>query len=305
MPPFAAKESSNLAMSATPTSPLPVLDAASTTCPTNVRWPRLFGDKGAQVEGSSAVWFHARPSPAVVEKAIAANPDAKLWGGVAPELQGLSDVTGCPMYFTPPKYWPGDLAKAYLGGKKVFGILRNPYERLVAMFRGGYSEYGSFPPHYHKTCDVNGALKWLMTGLMNGTISKYASQCTFIPQAEFFEGPYGIQVAVDNLFFPESLNKMLAYNGLRSALVEQNVILQITGCNNVWAADLDLDTKKLVYQYFKADFELLCQRFGYCDHGVNTCLVQVPGMCPDKAFAWSMSLRQYVPRSQDNATFLL
>ena len=142
MPPFAAKESSNLAMSATPTSPLPVLDAASTTCPTNVRWPRLFGDKGAQVEGSSAVWFHARPSPAVVEKAIAANPDAKLWGGVAPELQGLSDVTGCPMYFTPPKYWPGDLAKAYLGGKKVFGILRNPYERLVAMFRGGYSEYG-------------------------------------------------------------------------------------------------------------------------------------------------------------------
>ena len=33
----------------------------------------------------------------VVKQAMAENPEAKLWGGVAPELQQLSEVTGCPM----------------------------------------------------------------------------------------------------------------------------------------------------------------------------------------------------------------
>ena len=255
---------------------------------------RLFGDKGAQEETDGAVWFHNHPSETEVRAAMQANPQARLWGGVAPELQELSEETGCPMYFTPPKYWPKDLAKSYLAGKKVFGILRNPIERLVAMFRGGYSEYGSFPPHFRETCDVNGAIKWLMQSLMNGTVSKYASQCTFIPQAEFFEGPYAIQIAVDNLYFPESVNRMLVYNDLQSAIVEQNVILQIAGCDDSWAGDLEEETKYLVYQYFQKDFELLCERFGYCNYGKATCLVQVPGMCPPKNFTWNQSLKRYV-----------
>jgi len=257
----------------------------------------LFGDKGAQEEKSGAVWYHNRPQPSAVKAALQGNPQAKLWGGVAPELQEISNVTGCPMYFTPPKYWPDDLAKSYLAGKKVFGIVRNPIERLVAMFRGGYSEYGSFPPHFRETCNVNGAIKWLMHSLMNGTVGKFASQCTFIPQVEFFEGPYGVQIAVDNLYFPESVNKLLIYNGLDMAVIEQNVILQISGCDNVWAGDLDDETKGLVHQYFQADFDLLCQRFGYCDRGTkSTCLVQVPGMCPPKEFDWDANLKQYVAK---------
>lgn len=261
---------------------------------------KLFGDKGAQEEKDGAVWFHNHPSATAVKAAMEANPETKLWGGVAPELQELSDVTGCPLYFTPPKYWPKDLAQSYLSGKKVFGILRNPLERLVAMFRGGYSEYGSFPPHFRESCDVNGAIKWLMQSLMNGTVSKYASQCTFIPQVEFFEGPFGVQIAVDNLHFPESLNRMLVYNDLGQAVVEQNVILQIAGCDNIWAGDIDEETKSLVYEYFQADFDLLCQRFGYCDKGTRaTCLVQVPGMCPPKNFTWHQTLKRYVPLTKE------
>ena len=33
---------------------------------------------------------------------MADNPEAKLWGGVAPELQQLSEVTGCPMFHGGP-----------------------------------------------------------------------------------------------------------------------------------------------------------------------------------------------------------
>eukprot|EP00438_Fugacium_kawagutii_P004400 Skav233169 [mRNA] locus=scaffold7441:11645:16873:+ [translate_table: standard] len=265
-------------------------------------FPKLF-DASAQEEKDGAVWFHNHPSATAVKAAVEANPEAKLWGGVAPELQELSNVTGCPLYFTPPKYWPKDLAQSYLSGKKVFGIVRNPLERLVAMFRGGYSEYGSFPPHFRESCDVNGAIRWLMQSLMNGTVSKYASQCTFIPQAEFFEGPFGVQIAVDNLHFPESLNRMLVYNDLGQAAVEQNVILQIAGCDNVWAGDVDEETKSLVYKYFQADFDLLCQRFGYCDKGTrNTCLVQVPGMCPPKNFTWHQTLKRYVALTKESKT---
>lgn len=54
-------------------------------------------------------------------------------------------------------------------------------------------------------------------------------------------------------------------------------------------------TKGLVHQYFQADFDLLCQRFGYCDRGTkSTCLVQVPGMCPPKEFDWDANLKQHL-----------
>ena len=144
----------------------------------NPKRPRLFGAKGAQEEKDGAVWFHNHPSSSEVQKAQAANPLAKLWGGVAPELQELSEITGCPLYFTPPKYWPEDLAKSYITGKKVFGIVRNPIERLVAMFRGGYSEYGSFPPRFRETCDVNpGLFAWLFGGFFMCLIPRPSKEC--------------------------------------------------------------------------------------------------------------------------------
>ena len=36
---------------------------------------------------------------------------------------------------------------------------------------------------------------------------------------------------------------MLIYNGLEDSLVEPNVILQITGCDDAWAGDLEEETK--------------------------------------------------------------
>merc|ERR1719499_1593381 len=46
--------------------------------------------------------------------------------------QVTSQTTGCHLMNTPGKYWPKDLAERYFGNRTVFGILRDPYERLVA-----------------------------------------------------------------------------------------------------------------------------------------------------------------------------
>merc|ERR1719210_177473 len=87
-------------------------------------------------------------------------PNAEVWGHLRPELNVRSNVTGCPLYFTPGKHWPKDVAEAYFGAKTIFGMLRDPYERLVAFFRGSLGDtYGGWWPEFLKTCDVNGAVK--------------------------------------------------------------------------------------------------------------------------------------------------
>jgi len=207
-----------------------------------------------------------------------------VWGHLNPDLQVTSAVTGCPMYYTPQKHWPRGLAEKYFGNKTVFGLLRDPYERLVAFFRGGYEGYGGSYPQFTKTCDVNGAVKQMMKDFlaMNDT---FAQGCTFVPQAEFFEGPYGISLPVDNRAFPASMNEVFVEHGYPDFQIQTTDILHVHRCPNVWAADLDSETRGLVKKFYARDFELLCEHFGYCDREENCCIWQVPGMCPPELLA--------------------
>merc|ERR1712183_349534 len=86
---------------------------------------------------------------------------AEYWGLFYPGLTEVSEVTGCHIYLTPQKHWPKALAAKYFGGnKKIFGILRDPYERLVAQFRGNIGKkYGGDWGEFRKVCDVNGGIK--------------------------------------------------------------------------------------------------------------------------------------------------
>eukprot|EP00443_Scrippsiella_acuminata_P003406 CAMPEP_0115322002 /NCGR_PEP_ID=MMETSP0270-20121206/81166_1 /TAXON_ID=71861 /ORGANISM="Scrippsiella trochoidea, Strain CCMP3099" /LENGTH=301 /DNA_ID=CAMNT_0002741931 /DNA_START=165 /DNA_END=1070 /DNA_ORIENTATION=+ len=202
---------------------------------------------------------------------------SEFWGHLDPDLFQPSEVTGCPLYFTPAKYWPTDIAQSYFQDKTIFGMLRDPYERLVAMFRGNMKGYGGSYPEFFKTCDVNGAVRKMMTDYLAG--DKYAADCTFIPQAEYFDEPFGIDLAVDNRRFPDSLNEVFAEHGYDFHIAE-NDILHVLGCPEVWAGDLSCDTKALVKQVYARDFELLCKNFGYCDQDENCCIEGVPMMCP-------------------------
>lgn len=211
----------------------------------------------------------------------------EAWGHFNPDLQEISNVTGCSLFFSPQKYWPKDVAKKYFGDKKVFGLLRDPYERLVAMFRGSASlsamgegnEYGNiFDPKYVAACDVNNAIKHAMKEFKKSG-NMFKSSCTFIPQAEYFEGEYGIKKPVDNLHFPSSMNKLFEAHGYDWKIRTQD-IFHVSGCNHVWAANLDAETKGLIRDIYRKDFDLQCEHFGYCHLDKNTCLNEVPQMCP-------------------------
>jgi len=207
------------------------------------------------------------------------------WGHISPLLQEVSNVTGCPLYYTPQKHWPKDLAEKYFGsGSKVFGVLRDPYERLVAGFRGDNPQYGASEAEFFATCDVNAAVKRTMKRYLAGG-SEFAKGCSLLPQAEYFDGAYGISVPVDNRQFPASMNSVFEAHGYTNMTIHTEDIFHVTGCSEIWAADLDSETRAMVRQVYKRDFELLCKHFGYCNPEENTCIWQVPQMCPGRVLA--------------------
>lgn len=203
------------------------------------------------------------------------------WGHVSPLLQERNNVTGCPMYFSPQKYWPEDLAKEYFGDKTVFGVLRDPYERLVAFFRGNTPTYGFSDPELFATCDVNNAVKRVMKRYLAGG-QAFANACSFVPQAEFFDGAHGITLPVDNREFPSSMNEVFREHGYGEMQIGNDDIFHVQGCSEVWSGDFDNETRALVREVYKRDFELLCRYFGYCDPEEDTCIWQVPTMCPQR-----------------------
>lgn len=239
-------------------------------------------------------------------EAVPKRKNYEVWGHLNPDLQVKSDVTGCGLYYTPPKYWPKDMAEKYFGTKELFGMLRDPYERLIAFFRGGFKGYGSTDETMAaaETCDVNTALTVMMTNFLNGTSgdypSKFASDCTFVPQAEYFcpkggcpKGEYGITVPVDNRRFPVSMNEVFANNNYEDFFITKGQIEHVRGCDNVWAADLNSTTRSLIRQVYADDFALLCSEFGYCNDEENVCLTEIPNMCPPKAFTWDDTKQKY------------
>jgi len=211
-------------------------------------------------------------------------PKGAVWGHLNPDLQVMNEATGCPMYYAPQKYWPKELAEKYFGNKTVFGMLRDPYERLIAFFRGNMDGYGGVYPEYFKKCDVNGAVKQMMKDYIEGN-NTFSQDCTFVPQAEYFDGPHGIALPINNRQFPASMNTAFVEHGYTDYQIHTEDILHVRGCPDVWAADLDEETRSLVRQVYARDFELLCKHFNYCDSNENTCIWQVPMMCPQKVLA--------------------
>eukprot|EP00415_Alexandrium_ostenfeldii_P004357 UN4357 len=153
------------------------------------------------------------------------------------------------------------------------------------MFRGNVSGYGGSYPGFFRTCDVNGAVKQMMKTALSGNL--FAHGCSLIPQAEYFDGPYGIQLPVNNREFPRSMNDFFVAHGYPRFNITSGDILHVEGCPEIWAGDLEEETKLLVRQVYARDFDLLCQHFGYCQTGENTCLYQVESMCPKRVLAQS------------------
>lgn len=207
-----------------------------------------------------------------------------------------SAVTGCTLKYTPGKYWPEDLARSHFGNKTIFGILRDPYERMVAQFRGSY-RYTD--PALNATCNVSEGVKRMMREYLSNVEAgnPYVEDCQHLPQAEYFDQPYGATDAIDNRYFPQSMNVYFDAHGLGALRIESDQVEHVTGCDDKWSADLDPEARALVRQVYRRDFDLLCERFSYCDPADNTCVHGVPGMCPEQEFEWAPELSTYVRRS--------
>lgn len=194
----------------------------------------------------------------------------------------------CPLMYTPAKLWPPQLAQQQFGNKTVFGILRDPYERLVAQFRGAYRL-----KHPELGCDVNAGVKQMMREYMFSVASgnPYTEQCNWLPQAEYFDPPFGASLPVDNRKFPESMNEVLAAHGFPQIAHEE--VQHVSGCDDKWVGDLDREAKELVRTVYQRDFEMLCTHFGYCEKYEETCLTHIEGMCPERTFTWNAAIARY------------
>lgn len=226
-------------------------------------------------------------------------PSGVAWGHFNMDLQGKNEKTGCDTYFTPPKYWPEEQAKKYFGNKTVFGMLRDPYERIVAMFRGNIKGYGDVDDELHDSCDVNAGVKTILKRYLSGE-DRFAAECTFLPQAEYFEGKYGITLPIDNRKFPQSMNAVLKAHHYPWD-IRQADVFHVSDCVDTWAGDLDEEARALVRKVYAKDFELLCKHFGYCDQEENCCIQGVHEMCPPKLFDWNENANYYVPKAGKKA----
>jgi hypothetical protein len=227
----------------------------------------------------------------------------QLWGMTYPPSWAISNVTGCNLYYTPAKHWPPGLAREQFGGRSTFGILRDPYDKMANEFRrqvqgidsvfnwqtrpqidareGDRAREGEEYAKYYATCDVNGYLAAELTKYKAG--DRFRGNCALVPQADYFDPPFGVAVPVDNRQFPDSFNQLMAdYN-----YPTMNVTIHNWACVNVSAYSLNAEVKALIKEIYARDFELLCSYFGYCDRDEMTCLEQIPNMCGGKPEAKS------------------
>uniref|UniRef100_A0A7S1RIM1 Sulfotransferase n=1 Tax=Alexandrium catenella TaxID=2925 RepID=A0A7S1RIM1_ALECA len=186
-----------------------------------------------------------------------------------------SNVTGCHLMYTPAKQWPADLAKEHFGGRSVFGILRDPYERMVAQFRGsGARDY----PELHAACDVSEAVKRRMRSYLDSVRggNPYVSDCMMLPQAEYFEGPNGINLPIDGRLLPLSFNEVMERHGYPTIHMATTAVS--LKCE-VSSFSLDAEARAMVKEMYARDLALICKHFGYCNTDEIMCMSHLTGMC--------------------------
>lgn len=226
-------------------------------------------------------------------------PSAELWGMMHPAARPISEVTGCNLYYTPGKYWPAKAAAEYFGDREIFAVVRDPYDKMANEFRmqvqgidsgftvltrpevswreGHLERENATYQMWYATCDVNAYLQEELRRFLEG--DRFRVNCHMLPQSEFVEQPYGATVFVDNRKIPDSLNELFTARGYPMRVGEpiHNYL-----CNNISAYSLTEETKSLIRQVYKADFELLCEKFGYCNDRELFCMQNLSRMCGGK-----------------------
>jgi len=206
---------------------------------------------------------------------------AQLWGHASPMLRATSQVTGCILADTPPNDWPEMFAKKYMDNKIAFGVLQDPYTRIVDFFKSHPRVFATET----ETCDVDTAVEKSLGRWTSG--DKYELNCGLIPQSEYFDGKYGAKLAIDGRNLTGSLHETMQKHGFdfnKNGFADLMARRQKIGgkCQHLWAGSLSNYSKKLVKVVYENDFKLLCSKFNYCDNDETPCLDKLSGACQVK-----------------------
>jgi len=227
----------------------------------------------------------AEPSPAAANLTqtghAATGPGGELWGSKNPSLREKSAATGCTLAATPPKYWPEELATKYFAwddkqNRTVVGVLRDPYDKIVHEFRlraEGAGEDESADKTLYESCDVN---SWVKQELRSAQKDKFHANCNFLPQAEYFEGPNGINLPIDGRLLPLSFNEVMERHGYPTIHMATTAVS--LKCE-VSSFSLDAEARAMVKEMYARDLALICKHFGYCNTDEIMCMSHLTGMC--------------------------
>jgi len=221
------------------------------------------------------------------------------WGEMITDLSQISDITGCNLFYTPPKYWPSHLQQSLLQHRSLFTMLRDPYDRLANEFRmqvggidsvftltfrktvsqreGHMEREGAEYQRFYQECDVNGYLQAELKKYLAG--DRFRTNCHLLPSAEFFDTLEGIQ-PIDERKIPESFNAFMEEHGAAPRMSSH--ALHNIWCDDVSAYSLNEETKKLIRKVYAEDFRLTCKYFNYCDDHEMFCHENIPSMCGSK-----------------------
>jgi len=155
-------------------------------------------------------------------------------------------------------------------------VLRDPYDKLANEFRLRAEGSAKDRPKYQKlfdACDVN---SWVKQELRSAKKDAYLADCRYLPQAEFFDGPYGINLPIDARYMPLSFNEVMERHGY--AGIRLSGAPAPSRCS-VSAWSFDGEARDMIKEAYARDFALLCRHFGYCDDDEVTCMSHLPDMC--------------------------
>mmetsp|Transcript_14685 Transcript_14685/g.32254 ORF Transcript_14685/g.32254 Transcript_14685/m.32254 type:complete len:403 (+) Transcript_14685:174-1382(+) len=170
----------------------------------------------------------------------------------------------CIRYHVPPAYLPD--ARMY-SGSETFCVTRHPYERAVSEYRYllQVSWGNMLSPFLNEapTCSKDGLNHFLqqeLNNMKNG--HRFALDCHMVPQHEYVWGPDGKQwcqelLRMDNL--QESFNELMLRKGVPVRLGGERENNSGEHCSSLGTKDLDPDTKALLNEVYREDFD----RLGY------------------------------------------
>jgi len=152
------------------------------------------------------------------------------------------------------------LAQRVYGGKPVFCVARDPYDRAIAgaCHMVAYQGIGHPAP---TLSEVNWFLRGALSEFRFGNYR--LGTCFWIPQVDFMEGPYGCKHVLDFRNLERDFNDFVRTHGYNITLPPQDATHKCAPKCPFTKDDLDPDVLWLIKDTYREDFERLGPKFGF------------------------------------------